>query len=279
MTELLALSFMQKALIAGIFLGVMMPFLGVFVTLKRMAFFGDGIAHASLAGIAIGLLTGFAPFMIAVPFALIVAAIIYYIERHTKISSDAAIGTVFTTSMAIGVILLSLKSGYQPDLISFLFGNILTIHTSDVWIVALGSLCIIAFLIFFFRSLTLLIIDPVQAWLQNVRVGPLEFIFYMVTALAVVFGVKILGIILVSALLIIPPSTAKLCAQNFFQMIIYSIAFGIISVSAGLFISYYLDIPSGATIILICAFFFFATFIVTRLVASLSTKKVSPSKE
>ncbi len=259
------LPFMQKALIAGIFLGVMMPFLGVFVTMKRMAFFSDGIAHASLAGIAIGLLTGVAPFTAAVPFALFVAGAIFFINRYTSISSDAAIGTVFTTSMATGIILLSLHSGYQPDLMSFLFGNILTIHTSDVWIVVFGSLGIIAFLTYYYRTLMLLIIDPVQAWLQNIRTGIFELLFYLITALAVVFGVKILGIILVSAILIIPPSSAKLCAHNFTMLVFYSIGFGITAVIAGLFLSYYLDIPSGATIILLSATLFFVTLTLTRI--------------
>ncbi|HIP49854.1 MAG TPA: metal ABC transporter permease [Candidatus Pacebacteria bacterium] len=265
MIEILSLQFMQKAIIAGMFLGVMMPFLGVFVTLKRMAFFGDGIAHASLAGIALGLLMGVAPFTFAVPFAIAVGALIYFLERYTKVSSDSAIGTVFTTSMAVGIILLSLKSGYQPDLISFLFGNILTISSVDVWVVAFGSIFIMLFLIIFYRPLTLLIIDPVQAWLQHVRTGFLEFVFYLITALAVVFGVKILGIILVSALLIIPASTAKLFSRNFVQLIMYSIVLGFTAVLCGLFLSYYLNLPSGASIILFSATFFFLSVMITSL--------------
>ena len=259
------MEFMQRAFIAGLMLGVMMPFLGVFVTLKRMAFFGDGIAHASLAGIALGLLFGVTPFVVAIPFALVMGALIYFLEHKTSISSDSAIGTVFTTSMAVGIILLSLKSGYQPDLISFLFGNILTVSTLDVWMVTLGSLFIIGFLILFYKQLTLLIIDPIHAWLKYVRTDVLEFIFYLITALAVVFGVKILGIILVSALLIIPPSTAKLFAHNFIELIMYSIALGFVSVLVGLVASYYLNLPSGATIILFSSSVFFITTVFTSI--------------
>jgi len=257
---------MQKAIFAGMFLGIRMPFLGVFVTLGGMAFLGDGIANASLAGVAIGLLVGVAPFVVVVPFALLIATVIYVIERRTTISSDAAIGTVFTTSMAIGIVLLSLKSGYQPDLISFLFGNILTISMMDVWVVSLGSVAVVIFLIIFYRPLMLLIIDPVQAWLQHVRVGVLEFVFYLVTALAIVFGVKMLGIILVSALLIIPASAAKLFSRNFISLTMYSIAIGFFSVLIGLFSSYYLDVPSGAMIILVSATFFFLSVIITSVV-------------
>ena len=263
--EIFSLEFMQRAMIAGAFLGIMMPFLGVFVTLKKMAFFGDGIAHASLAGIAFGLLFGVAPFSVAVPFALVMGAIIYFLEHKTTISSDSAIGTVFTTSMAIGIIALSLKSGYQPDLISFLFGNILTISVSDVWVVVCGSVFILMFLIFFYRQLILLTIDPIHAWLQYVKTELLEFVFYLIIALAVVFGVKILGIILVSALLVIPPSTAKLFAHNFKELVIYSVILGFSCVLGGLFASYYLNLPSGATIILFSSLIFFATTVLTSI--------------
>ncbi len=262
MLEIITLQFMQKALAVGIFLGMMMSFLGVFVVLKKMSFFGEGVAHASLAGVALGLVLGISPFAVAVPFAILIGGGIYFLERFTKISSDSAIGVIFTTSMALGVFILSFKGGYQPDLMSFLFGNILTISNSDAMVIIFGSILIIGFLTVFYRQLLLLIIDPVQAWLQGVKTAILEFLFYIVLSLAVVFGVKMLGIVLVSALLVTPPTIAKMISENFFQLIILSIIIGSVSVTGGLLVSYYLNTPSGATIIIIntLIFILFAVF-------------------
>ena len=137
MLEILQYPFMQRALIAGVVLALLLAVLGIFVILRKMSFWGDGIAHASLAGIAIGLFAGYNPLITAIIFAVIFALLVYFLERKTSLSSDVIIGILFTASMALGIVLINLKNTYQPDLLSFLFGNILAIKTGELYLMVI----------------------------------------------------------------------------------------------------------------------------------------------
>lgn len=258
--EIFTLPFMQKAFIVGGLVGLTLPYLGVFATLKRMSFFGDGIAHASLAGVALGVVTGFTPFGMALAIGVVFGAGIYFFEKKTKLASDAVIGIFFTTGLALGVILLSLQKGYQPELLGFLFGNILTISMQDVFLIAIFSVLIFLFLFVFKRQLALLAFDRESAWLSGINTGVLEFAFYIILSIAVVLGVKLLGIILISALLVIPATTAKLIAKSFNSLTILAIVLGEAAVVSGLVFSYVLDLPSGATIIVMGTLLFISIF-------------------
>lgn len=264
-SEIITLPFMRRALIAGVVLGFTLAFLGVFATLKKMSFFGDGLAHASLAGIALGILAGVNPLWLALLVSTIGAVAIYFFERKTNISSDAIVGLIFTGGMALGVILMSLKPGFQPELVSFLFGNILSIGTADLVFITLLSLIIILFLIVFYKPLTLLVLDRESASLLKKHTDLLEFLFYVFLAVAIVLGVKMLGIVLVSALLIIPTSIAKLFSKSFKKLITNSVLISELIVVLGLVISYYLDLPTGAVIILVGLFTFFVIATGVRL--------------
>lgn len=257
MLEILTYSFIQRALIAGLVSGFVLSFLGIFVNLRRMSFFSDGLAHATLAGIAIGIISGVNPLWLALLVSVLFASGIYLLEQKTTVSSDALIGIFFTASMALGVILLSFKKGYQPELISFLFGNILSVGSLDLALMIVLGIIISLFLTVFYRKLALLILDREEAWLLGINTGALDFTFYILLALAVVLGVKILGIILVSALLIIPSATAKLISRSLKNLLKVSIFVGELVIILGFFVSYYFNLPSGATIILIGALLFF----------------------
>ncbi len=245
------LPFMQRALMAGVALGLILPFLGVFVTLRRMSFFGDGIAHATLAGVAIGIIAGFSPFLAALGIGVLFGAAVYLLERKTNISSDALIGVLFTGSLALGIILISLQHGYQPELLSFLFGSILSVSSQDLGIILVFSAVIFVVLLTLLKQFTLLALDKETAWLYRVRIDLLDFLFYVLLCVTVVLGVKLLGIILVSALLIIPPTVAKMFAPSFKSLIFGSVIAGEVFIVVGLILSYLLDLPSGATIILV----------------------------
>ncbi len=245
------LPFMQRALLARIALGLVVPFLGVFVTLRRMSFFGDGIAHAALAGVAIGILAGVSPFVAALGVGVLFGAAVFLLERKTTISSDALIGVLFTGSLALGVVLISLKRGYQPELLSFLFGSILSVTSQDLAIIGVFSAVIFLVLLRLLRQLTLLALDKDSAWLYGVRTEWLDLLFYVLASVTIVLGVKLLGIVLVSALLIIPPTIAKLVAPSFKALIVGSVIAGETFIVLGLMLSYLLDLPSGATIILV----------------------------
>jgi ABC-type Mn2+/Zn2+ transport system permease subunit len=255
---ILQLPFMQRALMAGIALGLILPFLGVFVTLRKMSFFGDGIAHATLAGVAIGIVAGVSPFLAALGIGALFGSGVYFLERKTNISSDALIGVLFTGGLALGIVLISRRQGYQPELLSFLFGSILSISPADLGVILGFSIFIVLVLILLSRPLTLLALEKESAWLYGVRTESLDFFFYVLLSLTVVLGVKLLGIILVSALLIIPPTIAKMLAPSFRSLIGVSVIGGELFIVLGLWLSYLLDLPSGATIILVGAVVFLA---------------------
>jgi len=252
--------------LAGIFLAVLLGFLGVFAVLKKMSFFGDGIAHASLAGIAIGLIASWNPLWTAIIYAVVIAILIYFLEKRTKLSVDAIIGILFTASLAIGVILISTQKGYQPELISFLFGNILSVSLYELIVMIVFSVFIVLFLAIFYKKLSLIAFDKEGAYLAGINVGLFEILFNIFLAIAIVLGVKILGIILVSALLIIPASIGKIISKSFRGLVFWSIIVGEVTVILGLILSYIFDLPSGAVIVLCGAVIFVLLASINRLV-------------
>jgi len=256
---------MQRALVAGIIVGVLLAALGVYVVVRKMAFFGDGIAHASLAGIALGLLVGFAPLPVAVVYAVAVALAIYWFEQNTKLNSDTIIGIFFTASMALGVVLMSLIPGFQPELISFLFGNILSISTSDVVTVSILAAIILTWLLIFKKQLTYISLDKDSAKISGINTTLHNILFYVALAISVVLGVKILGIILVSALLLIPAATSRLLTSTFNGFFWTAIVASTLCVILGLLLSFFLNAPSGATIILVSTAAFFIVALVTKI--------------
>ncbi len=258
-------SFMQRALIAGIFIGIVLAVLGVFVLIKKMAFFGDGVAHASLAGIAIGLIAGFEPLPIAIAFAIGISLAMYFFEKKSSLSTDSIIGIFFTTSLALGVLILSFSDSYQPDLISFLFGNILSVTQGEALTIILVGMGLLVAFVFLWRKLSLLVLDPEQAKLQGLKTNALTIFLYISLAVAIVLGVKLVGVILVSALLIIPPSSAKLLAKSFKSLIVSSVIIVIIIVFVGLISSYVMDLPAGAMIVIVG----FVVFVISLVIKTI----------
>ena len=248
--------FMQRALIAGVVLGVLFAVLGVFVVLKKMSFFSEGIAHASLAGVAIGVVTSFSPLLVALLVAVLFAVLIYFLEEKFEVSLDAAIGILFTAFMSFGLILISTQPGFQPELMSFLFGSILAIDELELVLIASLSVIATLFVFRFLKELVLISLDSETAKVSGINVKRINLILYILLAVSVVLGIKILGIILVSALLIIPVSTAKIFASSFRKLIVWSVVISELSIIAGIFLSYLLNFPAGPTIVLVGAFLF-----------------------
>lgn len=267
MMELLALPFVQRAIIAGVLLGALLAILGIFVVLKRMAFLSDGIAHASLAGVAAGLLANINPLLTALGLSAILGALIAWLERRTKIASDAVIGLVFTSGMALGVVLLAFKQGYQPELVSFLFGNILAIQWSELYVMAAFGLAILIFLALSYKKIALMLINQDLAHVSGVNIPVYQTSLYVTVALATVLGIKMLGIVLVSALLIMPVTTAKLVSKSFGQLVILSVIFSEIMILSGLYFSVIFNLPTGATIVLTGMALFLLVFALSNLAA------------
>ena len=247
--EMLQLPFMQRAFLAGAVLAVLLGWLGVYVVTRRMSFVGDGVAHASLAAVAFAVVVGWAPLPTALVFSLFLGAILFFLEKKTTLSSDAAIGLVFTFGMALGVILLQYHEGYVPELMSFLFGSILAVSSKNVLTISLLGLAMIAVLYFKRKEFTFLAIDDDGAKLAGVSPMKTDLLFYVMVSAAVVLAIKLIGVILVSALLIIPSSTAKIFATSFAQFEWLAVAASLLTVWLGLTFSYVLDWPSGASIV------------------------------
>ncbi len=250
MLEIFQYQFMVRAILAGSFVAVLLGWLGTFIIARKMSFMGDGIAHSSLAGIALALLLGWAPIPTAVMFAIVVAICIYLLESKTKISTDVAIGIMFTTGMAIGVILLHFYQGYQPELISYLFGNILTINNFDLWSIIITGAIVLILIILNYNKLVFTTFDREGAYLSGINPWIYDLLLYIITAVSIVLSIKLVGIVLVSALLITPSAFARLYTNSFKSFTILAVLVSVLIVVVGLILSYYLDLPSGATIIL-----------------------------
>jgi ABC-type Mn2+/Zn2+ transport system permease subunit len=233
-----------------VLLGSLLALMGIFVVLRRMAFMSDGIAHASLSGVAAGLLLGTNPLYTAIFFAAVFATIIALLERRTKLSSDAIIGLIFTSGMALGIVLLSFDSGYRPELTSYLFGNILSLQWSELVLMVILGAFMSGIILARYRQLALFILNQETAYVHGVRIERYRLLLYIGVSVAVVLGMKLLGIILVSALLIIPVTTAKIVAKSFRSLMLLSVLAANLAVVVGLLVAAELDLPPGATIIL-----------------------------
>jgi zinc transport system permease protein len=264
---------MQRAFIAGLFAAVLLGSVGVFVVSRKLSFIGDGLAHASLAGIAAALLFGWAPIPAAGAVAVFFALAIYFLEKKTAISGDMAIALVFTTGMAIGIVLLSFYEGYQPELVSYLFGNILSISQADIRVIAIFSAGTIVLLWFYYDKILFASVDPVGAYLSGLKAWVYDLMLYAVTAVAVVLSIKIVGIILVSSLLVAPSAFGKLFARSFKGFIALTIASSMAAVMIGLSLSYYLNLPSGAMIIIASTTIFLLGMAVKRIARTLKAAR------
>lgn len=257
--------FMQRAFVSGALLGVLLAYLGIFVTLRKMAFFGDGIAHSSLAGIAIAVLAGWAPLPVALVWAVIVAVFIFWLERSTRLPSDTLIGIFFTASMALGVILMSFTQGYRPELLTFLFGSILAIQNADLAITAVVTALVLTWLVWATSRLTYMSLAEDNAAVAGINVRLNSLLLYVALALATVLGVKILGIVLVSALIILPAAASRLLTRSFRGYIAATLLLSELMILSGLALSYRYDLPSGATIVAVGTVIFFLAAALQRL--------------
>ena len=260
MISMFSLQFMQNAFLAGMMLSFVLAVVSFFVVLRRLSFIGVGVAHSAFGGVALGALLGISPTLTAIGFAVVVSNAIGYIGKKGRLGTDTAIGIFFPLAMAMGVIFIGMSNQYNVDLFGYLFGNILAITRQDLMITAvLGGLVLLS-TVLFFKELLFVAYDREVAFVSGMPVAFLDHFFLTILALSVVISMKIIGIILVSALLVIPGAAASQITRRYNSMIAFSILIALISTSGGLIISYYADLPSGATIVSLASLIFFATF-------------------
>jgi zinc transport system permease protein len=262
MSEALSQPFMQRALIAGVLVAVLSGYFGVFVVQRGLAFLGDGLAHAAFGGVALAFLLGTEPLWIAVPFTVAVAVGITWVQGRTRLAPDTAVGVFFSVSVALGVIFLSMVEGYTVDAFTFLFGSILAVTWSDIWTAAATALVtLVAFPVW--GRWAFATFDRELALAERLPTRGDDYLLNIFVAVVVVTGVRLVGIVMITAFLVIPAATARLFSPTLAAMTRRSILLGIVSVLGGLLASYRLDLPSGATIILGQALLFFGATVST----------------
>lgn len=265
--EFLSFRFIQNAYLAGSFIAALCAMLGLILVLRKLSLIGDGLAHVSFGAIALGLFLGFYPFYVAIPIVILAAYLIWKLEEKTKIYGDAAIGIVSSVGIAGGIIFASLSRGFNIDLFSYLFGNILAISQPEVYLSIILSLVVLCIIIWFYHDLLATTFDEDYARASGIKTGRINFILTTLTAVTVVLAIKIAGIMLVSALLILPATGALQIAKGFKTAMISAVVISISSVIIGTTISFYLNWPTGATIV-ISNFLIFILMFLTRKIRS-----------
>lgn len=258
-------AFMQRAFVAALAVGLLCSTMGTYVILRRLSFIGDGIAHASFAGIVIAYLRG-ANFYIGAAIVAVVTAVgIGFVHRRGRISLDTTIGVLFTGMFALGVFLMSQQRNYAVDLQSFLFGDILAVQPQDLWLILALSIVVAVAVIVLFRGLLYTTFDPVVAQASGIASPLYEYALLVMLALTIVVALQAVGIVLVAALLVTPAAAAYQLTSRFAPMMATSALIGAASTVGGLYLSYYVRASSGATIVLLATLLFFVAIAAGRL--------------
>lgn len=247
--ELLHYTFFQHALLGSLFASIACGIIGTYIVTRRLVFISGGITHASFGGIGLGLYAGISPLLSAAVFSVLSAFGVEWLSKRKDMREDSAIAVLWTLGMAIGIIFSFLAPGFTPDLSAFLFGNILTITLTDIWMLAILSILLVVFFTLFLNPIICIAFDREFARSQRIPVALFEYLLMMFIALTIVSCLRMVGIVLAISLLTLPQMTANLYTHSFKRIIWLSIIIGYLGCLGGLFISYKLQVPSGAAII------------------------------
>jgi zinc transport system permease protein len=258
--------FVFRAFVTGIFVAILCSVLGVFLVLRRLSLIGDGLSHVSFGAIALGLFFGVYPIYIAIPVVLFASLGILALSEKTKVYGDAAIGIVSAVGLASGVILASVSHGFNVDLFSYLFGNILTISSAEMVHSILLSILVLVLIVLNYYDLFSVTFNEDHAKVSGINVHLINTILVALTAISVVLSVRVVGIMLISAFLVLPPVTALQIAHGFKGVLIVSAIISIIAVVIGIIISFGLNIPTGATIVIVNFIFLLLSLVIRKLV-------------
>lgn len=251
MLEALQYTFFRNALIAGTLVSIACGIIGTLIIVNRLVFLSGGIAHAAYGGIGIAYFLNQNPVLGAVIFSLLSALGMGYVQRNTRERSDTIIGVMWAIGMALGIIFLDLSPGYKADLMTYLFGSILAVPNSDlIFMIVLDTLILLTVTLLF-KEIVAVSFDEEFATVENVPVSTIFFILFGLIALTVVITMRLVGLIMVIALLTIPPAIAGIFYKNMKKMMLAAVLLGIFFTTCGLFLSYFFNLTSGATIILI----------------------------
>lgn len=271
LSEPFAFEFFRQGLLAAVLVGALCGMIGVYVILRRMSYIGHGLSHSVFGGAVVAYVASINFYIGAGLWGFLSALLINATARRRKIGADAAIGIVTTASFAIGVALISKTRSFTRDFEAALFGNVLGVTPADLAVVASVTVAVAAFIVLFYKRLLFLTFDPEVAPIYGVHTGVVDTLFALAMAATIVASINVVGVTLIAATLVIPASTARLLTDSFARMIVYSTALGAGAGLVGIYLSYWLDVSSGATIVLLEA----ATFALVSLITTLRQRETS----
>lgn len=271
--EIFRYQFLLKAMLAAIFTSVSCGIIGTYIVSKRIVFLSGGITHASFGGIGIGYFLGINPILGAAVFAVLTALGIEFVTKKADIREDSAIGMWWSFGMALGIIFIFITPGYAPNLMSYLFGSILTVTNLDLLMMLILNVIMVLFFLTFFKTILYVSFDPEYARTYRAPVQFINYILLGLVALTIVLNIRVMGIILIISLLTIPQTIANLFTRSFRNIIFVSILIALLGCFAGLFISYRFDIPSGASIIFTLVIMFIIARIYRQLIKAWLLRK------
>lgn len=265
MIDVLEFEFMRNALLAGFLVSVICGIIGTLVVVNRLVFLSGGIAHAAFGGIGLSFFLGLPVMAVTLCFSFVVALILAAVTFKAKHRSDTIVGVLWAVGMALGVIFLDLTPGYNVDLMSYLFGSILMVTQLDLLVMVVVATIVLLITGYYYQDLLAMSYDEEFARLRNVPVKPLYFLLVCMIALSVVVIIRVVGLILIIALLTIPPYIAEKYATSLRTMMLFSALLSCLFASSGLLLSYFLNVTSGAVIIMVAAAGFFISLLLDRL--------------
>ena len=263
--EVFGYAFMQKGLIAGAAIAIICSLMGTFLVLRRYSLFGDALAHMAFGGISVGLFSGVYPLWTAYAVSILGSLGMTKLRKSTKISGDAAIAVLLVSGFGIGVLLISASGGFSVDLFSFLFGSILLISNEDTILILGISAGVVASLVLLRKQLLHFTFDEEQAKVSGLNVDRLNYVFVIIAGITVITSMRLVGILLISALIVLPNITSMLLGKGFKQTVITSMSISMFSVVVGIVLSYYLDLAPSGTIVMISVAILVATLVAKYL--------------
>ncbi len=264
MPEVFQYSFMLRALLAGLVVGLVAPLIGTFLVLRRFAFFADTLAHTALLGVALGVLVNILPSLAALGVCTLAAVSVEQLRVRRRLPSDAMLALFLSGSLALALVLISVARGFNVNILGYLFGSITTIQDADLWVtVVLGGFALLVVLAFY-KELLYISFDEESARVSGLPVGGINLLLVVIAAATVALTMKIVGVLLVGALMVIPVLAAFQIARSFKSAMVLAVAFSLVSVIAGLISSFYLNVVAGGAIVLVALLFFGVSFAFRR---------------
>src|SRR5687768_7800452 len=264
--DIFSYGFIQRALFSGLIIAITCSVIGLFLVLKRQSLFGDAISHMAFGGIAIGTFLNIYPIWTAMGFSIVTALAIAKIRQSTKLPSDSMVAVMLSLGLGIGVTLVSLSDGFSVDVFSFLFGSILLVSLQDIYPIIIVAIIVVSIIIVYYKKFIYIAFDEEQAKISGIEVEKLNYLFTILVAITIIFSMKLVGILLISALIVIPNITALLFNQGFKKTLVISLSLSTFSVFAGIVLSYYYNLAPSGIIVLLSTTSFMSAFLLKTFI-------------